>query len=155
MRHKKFMKRRGVVDSLSPIHLQVIRSGITRFRKLKEEALAASKMRWDASSSEVKSRKPFGYKNFFSTTSRIERHSRLLQEEGPAWIGWKYNPTIVRFPLESYQKEYQIKKKKEDAAFGELKRSNGFKRPGEPTFPPYNITSLHVRSQLAWGHARR
>jgi hypothetical protein len=60
MPHKTFMKRGGVVDSLAPIHLQVIRSCITHFRELKEEALAASKLRWDASSSEVKSREPFG-----------------------------------------------------------------------------------------------
>ena len=87
MRHKTFMKRGGVVDSLAPIHLQVIHSGITRFRELKEEALAASKMRWDASSSEVKSREPFGYRNFFATTYRIERYSRLIQDEGSSWIG--------------------------------------------------------------------
>jgi hypothetical protein len=37
MRHK--MKRVGVVDSLDPIHLQVIHLGITYFRELKEEAL--------------------------------------------------------------------------------------------------------------------
>jgi hypothetical protein len=149
MRHKNFMKRGGVIDCLSPIHLQVICSSITRFRELKEEGLPASKMRWDAYSSEVKSREPFGYRNLFVATFRIERYSRLLQEEGPAWIGCRYNPPIIWFPPESYQKDYQINKKREDAAFGELKRSNGFKRPGEPTFPPYGIIALHVRSHLA------
>jgi hypothetical protein len=64
------MRRKGVIDSLAPIHLQVIRSGITHFRELKEEALAASRWRWDASSNEVKSREPFGYKNFFAATLR-------------------------------------------------------------------------------------
>jgi hypothetical protein len=143
------MKRKGIIDSLAPIHLQVIRSSITRFRELKEEALAASKLRWDASSSEVKSREPFGYRNFFAATFRIERYSRLLQEEGLAWIGCRYNPPIIWFPPESYQKDYQINKKREDVAFGELKRSNGFRRPGEPTFPSYSITALHVKSQLS------
>jgi hypothetical protein len=143
------MKRGGVVDSLSPIHLQVICSGITRFRKHKEEALAASKLRWDASSSEVKSREPFGYKNFFAAIYIIEGYSRFLQEEGTTWIGCRYNPPIIWFPPESYQKYYQINKKKEDASFGELKRSNGFRRPGEPAFPPYIIISLHVISKLA------
>jgi hypothetical protein len=38
------MKSGGVIESLTAIHLQVIHSGITRFRELKEEALAASKM---------------------------------------------------------------------------------------------------------------
>jgi hypothetical protein len=78
MRHKIFKKRVGVLDSLAPIHLQVIRSGITYFREFKEEALAASKLRWDASSDEVKSREPFGYRNFFATTCRFKRYSRLL-----------------------------------------------------------------------------
>jgi tetratricopeptide (TPR) repeat protein len=149
MRHRTFMKREGVMDSLAPIHRQVIHSGIIYFRELKEEALAASKVRWDASSNEVKSREPFGFRNFFAATYRVERYSRLLQEEGPAWIGCRYNPPIIWFPPESYQKDYQINKKREDVAFVELKRSNGFRRPGEPTFPPYNITALHVRSQLA------
>jgi hypothetical protein len=35
MQHKTFMKRGGVVDSLAPIHRQVIHSSITYFRKLK------------------------------------------------------------------------------------------------------------------------
>jgi hypothetical protein len=72
------MKRAGVVDSLAPIHLQVIHSGITYFRELKEEALAASQLRWDASSNEVKSREPFGFRNFFATTFRVERYYKLL-----------------------------------------------------------------------------
>ena len=70
----------------------------------------------------------------------------MLHEEGPTWIGCRYNPPILWFPPESYQKDYQINKKREDDAFEELKISNGFRRPGEPTFPPYNITALHVRS---------
>jgi hypothetical protein len=89
------MKRGGHTIRLAPIHLQVIRLGITHFRELKEEALAASKMRWDASSSEVKSREPFGYMNFFAATFRIERYFRFLQEEGPAWIGCIYNLPII------------------------------------------------------------
>jgi hypothetical protein len=149
MRHKNFMKRGGVIDSLAPIDLQVIRSSITHFRELKEESLAYSKMRWDASSSEVRTREPFGHRNLFAATFRIERYSRLLQKEGPTWIGCRYNPPIIWFPLESYQKYYQINKKRKDVGYGELKRSNGFKRLGEPTFPPYNITALNVISQLA------
>jgi hypothetical protein len=149
MRHKTFMKRKGVVDSLAPIHIQFIRLGITRFRELKEEYLAASRLRWDASSSEVMSREPFEYRNFFVATFRIERYSRLLQEEGPACIRCRYNPPMIWFPLETYQKDYQINKKREDATFGELKRSNGFRRPVEPTFPSYSLTALHVKSHLA------
>jgi hypothetical protein len=61
--------------------------GITRFRELKEEYLASSKLRWDASSSEVNNREPFGYENFFTATYKMERYSRFLQEEGFAWIG--------------------------------------------------------------------
>jgi hypothetical protein len=78
MRHNTFMKRVGVVDSLDPIHLHVIHSGLTYFGEFKEEALAASKLRWDASSDEVKSREPFGYRNFFAETFRVERYARLL-----------------------------------------------------------------------------
>jgi len=145
MQHKTFMKREGVVNSLAPIHRQVICSGIECFREIK----AASKVRWDASPSEVKSREPFGYMNFFIATFRMERYSKLLQEEGLSWIGCRYNPHIIWFPPESYQKDYQINKKREDVVFQEIKRNNGFRRLGEPTFPPYNITALHVRSHLA------
>jgi hypothetical protein len=106
-------------------------------------------VRWDSSSNEVKSREPFGYRNFFPATFRVERYSRLLQEEGIAWIGCRYNPPLIWFPLESYQKDYKINKKRKDVAFEEFKRSNGFRRLGEPTFPPYNITALHVRYELA------
>jgi hypothetical protein len=149
MQHRTFMKREGVVDSLAPIHRQVIRSGLPYFRELKEEALVASKLRWDASPNEVKSREPFGFKNFFAATFRVERYTRMILEEGPAWIGCRYNPPIIWFPPEGYQRDYQINRKREEAAFGELKCKNGFREPGEPTSPPYNITALHVRSQLA------
>ena len=87
MRHKTFMKRAGVVDSLAPIHLHVIRSGLTYFEEFKEEALVASKLRWDVSSDEVKSRESFGYRNFFVATFRVEIYARLLQEEGPSCMG--------------------------------------------------------------------
>jgi hypothetical protein len=103
-------------------------------------------VRWDASSNEVKIREPFRFRNFFATTYRVERYSRLLLEEGPVWIQCRYNPPILWFPLESYQKDYQINRKREDVSFEELKRSNGFRRPSEPTFAPYNITALHVIS---------
>jgi hypothetical protein len=119
---------------------------MTYFRELKEEALAGSKLRWDASPDEVKIREPFGFKNFFAATFRIERYARMIQEEGPAWIGCRYNPPIIWFPPEDYQRDYQINRKREDTAFGELKRKNGFRAPGEPTFPPYNITALHVKT---------
>jgi hypothetical protein len=98
MRHKTFMKREGVVDSLSPIHQQVIRSGLPYFRELKEKALAASKLRWDASPSEVNSREPFGFKNFFAVTFRVERYARMILEEGPTWIGCRHSPPIIWFP---------------------------------------------------------
>jgi hypothetical protein len=78
MRHKTFMKRVRVVDSLAPIHLHVIHSGITYFREFKEEALVASKLRWDVSSDEVKSREPFGYKNLFVATFKVEIYAKLL-----------------------------------------------------------------------------
>jgi hypothetical protein len=45
MRHNTFMKRAGVVESLAPIHLHVIHSGITYFREFKEEALVAAKLK--------------------------------------------------------------------------------------------------------------
>jgi hypothetical protein len=147
MQHRTFMRRGVVRDSLGPIHRQVIH--IIYFKELKEEALASSKVRWDASSNEVKIREPFKFRNFFATTYRVERYSRLLLEEGTTWIGCRYNPPFLWFPPESYQKDYQINKKREDASFEELKRSNGFRRPGEPTFSPYSITALHIRSHLA------
>ena len=70
----------------------------------------------------------------------------MIQEERPTWIECRYNPPLIWFPLEDYQRDYQINKKREDTAFGELRRKNGFRAPGEPTFPPYNIIALHVRT---------
>jgi hypothetical protein len=84
MRHRTFMKREGVKSSLGPIHQQVIQSGMTYFRELKEESLSGSKLRWDASPNEVKISEPFGFKNFFPTTFIIERYARMIQEEGLA-----------------------------------------------------------------------
>jgi hypothetical protein len=140
------MKREGVKISLGPIHQQVIRSGIEYLRELKEEALVGSKLRWDVSPVEVRVREPFGFKNFFAATFRLERYARMIQDEVPAYIGCRYNPPLIWFPLEDYQRYYQINKKREDIAFGELRRKNGFRAPNEPTFSPYSITTLHVRT---------
>jgi hypothetical protein len=68
-------------------------------------------VRWDASSNEVKIREPFRFRNFFVSTYRVERYYTLLLEEGPTWIECRYNPPILWFPPESYQKDYQINKK--------------------------------------------
>jgi hypothetical protein len=139
------MKRPGVVDTLAPIHLHPIHLCIAYFKEFKEEALAASKLRWDVSSDEVENRELFGYRNFFVETFRVERYSRLLQEEGHAWMGCRYNPPLLWFPPEIYQKDFHINKKRHDATFDKIKRNHGFRTPGELTFPPYSITSLHER----------
>ena len=95
----------------------------------KEEALAGSKLRWDVSLVEVKVIEPFDFKNFFAGTFRIERYARMIQEEEIAWIGCRYNPPLIWFPPEDYQRDYQFNKKREDTAFGELIRMNGFREP--------------------------
>jgi len=73
----------------------------------------------------------------------------MIQDEGPAWIGCRYSPLIIRYPSKGYQSDYQINKKREEATFEELRSKNGFREPSEPTSPPYNIISLHVRYILA------
>jgi hypothetical protein len=77
-------------------------------------------VRWDGFSNEVKIREPFRFRNLFAATHRVERYSRLLLEEGPAWIRCRYNPPILSFPPESYQKDYQINKRREVADFEEI-----------------------------------
>jgi hypothetical protein len=44
-------------------------------------------MRWDASSSEVKSREPFGFRNFFAATYKVERYSRMLWRKDLRGLG--------------------------------------------------------------------
>jgi hypothetical protein len=149
MQHKTFMKRDKVVESLDPIHRHVVNSRLQYFRELKEEALSATKLRWNVSSNEVKNREPFSFINFHIATFRLERYSRMILDEGPTWIRCRYNPPIIWYPLEGYQSNYEICKKEEDAAFEELKGKNGFRRPREKTSPPFNITSLHVNSLIA------
>jgi hypothetical protein len=48
------------------------------FRELKEEALVGSKLIWDASPNDLKIREPFGFKNFFPATFKIERYARMV-----------------------------------------------------------------------------
>jgi hypothetical protein len=79
-------ERRGC-RLFSPIHRQVTHSDIAYFRELKEEDLVVSKLRCDASPKEVKNREPFGFKNFFAATFRVERYTRIIQYEGLAyWV---------------------------------------------------------------------
>jgi hypothetical protein len=64
-------------------------------------------------------------------------------------LGVDIIPLLFGFLQRITKEIIKLTRKREEAAFGELKRKNGFRGPGEPTFPPYNITALHVRSQLA------
>jgi hypothetical protein len=159
MQHKTFMKREKVVESLAPIHRHVVRSGLQYFRELKEEAISASKLRWDVSSNAVKNREPFGFRNFHAATFRLERYARMILDEGPAWIGCRYSPPIIWYPPEGYQSNYEIRKKEEDVSFEELKGKNGFRRPREKTSPPFNITCFTCKlsacmrtcKKVSWG----
>jgi hypothetical protein len=83
MQHRTFMKREKVVESLAPIHRQVVRSGLPYFRGLKEEVISSSKLRWDVSPNAFKNREPFGFKNFHATTFRLERYAKMILDEGP------------------------------------------------------------------------
>jgi hypothetical protein len=129
VQHKEFMKREKVVESLAPIHRNVVHSGLQYFGEIKEEALSAAKLRWNVSSNEVKNMEPFGFINFQASTFRLERYVRMIMDEETSWIGCRYNPPIIWYPLEGYQSDYEICKKREDVSFEELKGENGFQRP--------------------------
>jgi hypothetical protein len=73
----------------------------------------------------------------------------MIQNEGRPWIGCRYNPPIIWYPLEGYQSIYEIRKKEEDVSFEELRGKSGFRRPEENTSPPFIITALHVNYLLA------
>jgi len=126
MKHRTFMMRAKVVESLAPIHRHVVHLGLSYFRELKEEALSAAKLRWDVSSNNVKIKEPFGFRNFHATTFKLERYARMILDEGPPWIGCRYNPPIIWYPPEGYQSDYEIRKKREYVSFEELKGKNEF-----------------------------
>jgi hypothetical protein len=69
---------------------------------------------------------PFGFRNFQATTFRLERYDRMIMDEGPSWIGCRYSPPITCYPLEVYENDYEICKKREDYAFEEIKGNHGF-----------------------------
>jgi hypothetical protein len=49
----------------------------------------------------------------------------MILDEGPAWIGCRYDPPIIWYPPEGYQSDYQINRKREEASFEELKERMG------------------------------
>ena len=73
----------------------------------------------------------------------------MILDEGFAWIGCRYSPPIIWYPSEGYKSNYEIRKKEEQVSFEDLKSKNVFRRPGEQTSPPFNITALHVKKILA------
>jgi hypothetical protein len=83
MQHRAFMKREKVVESLAPIHRHVVHLGLQYFREIKEESLSTTKLRWDVSSNEVKNKEPFGFRNFHTSTFRLERYAKMIMDEGP------------------------------------------------------------------------
>jgi hypothetical protein len=72
MHHRICMKREKVVESLALIHIYVINSGLQYFRELTEETIYVAKLRWDVSSNALNNREPFGFRNFYATTFRLE-----------------------------------------------------------------------------------
>jgi hypothetical protein len=56
----------------------------------------------------------------------VERYTGMILDEGPTWIGCRYSPPIIWYPLEGYQSDYQINRKREEVAFEELRCKNGF-----------------------------
>jgi len=71
IRHKQLMRKNGVVGKLGPIHTDIIQARKEYFQDIKEEALAASKQRWEVSSNTMRSQEPFRYRNFQVSSSHF------------------------------------------------------------------------------------
>ena len=102
------MKREGVIKTLGPIQKEIVQKGVEYFLSIQESSLAAAKIRWTVSTSNVQNREPFNYKKFKLATKRFVTYSNLILREGPYWLGCRFCSPIVWYPAEGYQAIYEF-----------------------------------------------
>jgi len=79
----------------------------------------------------------------------MQHYSRMVQSEGPTWIGCRYKCPIIWYPPDGYNVEYELSKRGESEAFKVIQNKNGFRKYGEHSYLAYSLTLLHANHLFA------
>ena len=138
------MRSLGVMETLGPMHEDLIRQNLEYFLTIKDLAIDAAKFRYQTSNPNIQLREPFRYENFELATSRLNLYGERILQEGPSWLGYRFRSPIIWHPAPGYQALYEVPEGQKNQFFDDLVAHHGCRSPHEIPFPAYSLTALHI-----------
>lgn len=82
------MRTPGVMETLGPMHEDLIRQNLEYFLTIKDLAINATKFRYQTLNPNIQLREPFRYENFELAASRLNLYGERILQAGPSWLGY-------------------------------------------------------------------
>lgn len=142
------MRTPGVIETLGPMHEDLIRHSLEYFLTIKDLAIDAAQFRYRISSPSIQLREPFRYENFELAASRLNLYGERILQVGPSWLGYRFRSPIIWHPAPGYQALYEMLEGQLNQFSDDLVAHHGCRPPHEIPSPAYSLTALHVNYNI-------
>ena len=146
--HRNLMRTPGVIETLGPMHEDLIRHSLEYFLTIKDLAIDAAQFRYRISSPSIQLREPFRYENFELAASRLNLYGERILQVGPSWLGYRFRSPIIWHPAPGYQALYEMLEGQLNQFSDDLVAHHGCRPPHEIPSPAYSLTALHVNYNI-------
>ena len=128
------------------IQEKVISTCVSQISKHQQLALEGSQHRWQDTSSTLRNRDPYCYRNFKHALSRVEGYVGRMNECGVNWLGLKFKFPLIWWPAKPYRMDFSLTKAEKQQCWRYWIAHRGFiEKEGMSKFL-YNFSSLHEQS---------
>ena len=100
-------------QQLMELQEKVISICFNQISKQQHLSLECNKHRWQTSSSSLKKRDTYCFRNFKQALLRVEGYVDCMKKCGPHWLGLKYNFPLIWWPTKPYMDDYTLTKVEE------------------------------------------
>ena len=142
------MRTLGVMETLGPMHEDLIRHSLEYFLTIKDLAIDAAKFRYRISNPNIQLREPFKYKIFELDASRLNLYGERILQAGPSWLGYRFRSPIIWHPAPGYQALYEMLEGQTNQFFDDLVAHHGCRPPHEIPSTAYSLTALHINCNV-------
>ena len=100
------------------IQEKVISTYVSQISKHQQLALEGIQRRWQATSSTLRNRDPYYYKNFKHALYRVEGYVGCMKECGVNWMGLKFKFPLIWWLAKLYREDFSLTKAEEKKCWG-------------------------------------
>ena len=118
-------------QQLIELQERVISTCVDQISKQQHLALEGSKHRWQTSSSSLKKRDPYFFKNFKQVLLRVEGYIDCMKKCGAHWLGLKFKFPLIWWPARPYRDDFSLTKAEEKQCWKYWVAQRGYLEEGE------------------------